>query len=246
MTANPIPRLAGMLLLLSAATAAAQSASPKALATYGPNLSYYRVGFNEFVPADSGLTFSDAFLVANTFSRYPTSDSVAPFVAVPHLPSGALVTAVEFDWCDTNDGNDATFNVSSTASTGENVSPLATTSSTGSTGCASSVAELSTPFAVDNNSTQLVLTAVVPATDGTISISGAIVRYQLQVSPAPATATFNDVPTSHPFFQYIEALAASGITGGCLASPPMYCPDAPLTRGQMAVFLAKGLGLSFP
>lgn len=65
----------------------------------------------------------------------------------------------------------------------------------------------------------------------------------LAVSQAPATPTFNDVPTSHPFFQFIEALKASGITGGCQASPPLYCPDAPLTRGQMAVFLAKALGL---
>ena len=65
----------------------------------------------------------------------------------------------------------------------------------------------------------------------------------LPVSPAPATATFNDVPTSHPFFQFIEALHASGITGGCQAAPPLYCPDNPVTRGQMAVFLAKALGL---
>jgi hypothetical protein len=64
------------------------------------------------------------------------------------------------------------------------------------------------------------------------------------VSPAPATATFTDVPTDHLFFQYIEALAASGITGGC--GPGIYCPDAPLTRGQMAVFLAKALGLHWP
>lgn len=66
------------------------------------------------------------------------------------------------------------------------------------------------------------------------------------VSPAPATADFNDVPTTHPFFQFIEALKASGITGGCQASPPLYCPDAPLTRGQMAVFLSKALGLHWP
>jgi hypothetical protein len=25
-----------------------------------------------------------------------------------------------------------------------------------------------------------------------------------------------------------------------------YCPDQPVTRGQMAVFLAKALGLHFP
>lgn len=65
----------------------------------------------------------------------------------------------------------------------------------------------------------------------------------LPVSPAPPTASFNDVPTSHPFFQYIEALYASGITAGCQAGPPLYCPAAALTRGQMAVFLAKALGL---
>lgn len=70
------------------------------------------------------------------------------------------------------------------------------------------------------------------------------VSWVRQVSPAPATATFNDVPTSHPFFQFVEALSKSGITGGCGAGN--YCPNQPLTRGQMAVFLAKGLGLSWP
>lgn len=65
----------------------------------------------------------------------------------------------------------------------------------------------------------------------------------LPVSAAPGSATFNDVPISHPFFQFIEALKASGITGGCQASPPLYCPDNPVTRGQMAVFIAKALGL---
>jgi len=65
----------------------------------------------------------------------------------------------------------------------------------------------------------------------------------LEVSAAPATASFNDVPTNHPFFKFIEALKASGITAGCSAAPPLYCPDAPLTRGQMAVFLSIALGL---
>ncbi|MEP6994648.1 MAG: S-layer homology domain-containing protein [Acidobacteriota bacterium] len=65
-----------------------------------------------------------------------------------------------------------------------------------------------------------------------------------QVSPAPAVASFDDVPTDHPFFQFVEALAKSGITGGC--GNGNYCPDQPLTRGQMAVFLAKALGLQWP
>ena len=70
------------------------------------------------------------------------------------------------------------------------------------------------------------------------------VWWRRSVSPAPGSPTFNDVPTNHPFFQFIEALAASGITGGC--GPGIYCPDNPVTRGQMAVFLAKALGLHWP
>jgi len=61
------------------------------------------------------------------------------------------------------------------------------------------------------------------------------------VSPPPATPTFNDVPANHPFFQYVEALAASGITGGCGGGN--YCPNTPVTRAQVAAFLAKALGL---
>lgn len=57
--------------------------------------------------------------------------------------------------------------------------------------------------------------------------------------------TFLDVPVSHPFFRFICALQAAGITTGCSNSPPLYCPDDPVTRGQMAVFLSKALGLHF-
>jgi len=57
------------------------------------------------------------------------------------------------------------------------------------------------------------------------------------VSPAPVSPTFNDVPPSDPAFQYVEALAASGITGGCGGGN--YCPNSPVTRRQMAVFLTS-------
>ena len=64
------------------------------------------------------------------------------------------------------------------------------------------------------------------------------------VSPAPGIASFVDVPTTSPIFQFVEALKASGITAGCDATH--YCPNNPLTRGQMAVFLAAALGLHWP
>ena len=56
--------------------------------------------------------------------------------------------------------------------------------------------------------------------------------------PPPATGTvFTDVPASNPFAPWIENLAALGITGGCGSG--IYCPNNPVTRQQMAIFLLK-------
>jgi hypothetical protein len=57
-------------------------------------------------------------------------------------------------------------------------------------------------------------------------------------SPPPATgARFSDVPTNYWAAAWIEQLAADGITGGCGTN--LYCPEQPVTRAQMAVFLLK-------
>jgi hypothetical protein len=82
------------------------------------------------------------------------------------------------------------------------------------------------------------------ATNGTPDLVLRKVRagWKRQVSLAPLSATFpNDTPTTHPYFRFIEALAASGITAGC--APGFFCPNNPITRGEMAVFLAVALGL---
>ena len=76
------------------------------------------------------------------------------------------------------------------------------------------------------------------------SFAWAEIWWHRTVSPPPASADFGDVPTSSPQFQFIEALYQSGITAGCGGGN--YCPNSPLTRGQMAVFLAKALGLHWP
>ncbi|MGB5161229.1 MAG: S-layer homology domain-containing protein [Thermoanaerobaculia bacterium] len=72
----------------------------------------------------------------------------------------------------------------------------------------------------------------------------ATVWYKLQISPAPGSASFNDVPVGAQFFREIEALADSGITLGCTATN--FCPGAAVTRGQMAAFLARAFGLAWP
>lgn len=85
-------------------------------------------------------------------------------------------------------------------------------------------------------------------TDGSNRFSAVRLYYRLQVSPSPATATFLDVPggpLGHPFFRFIEALAAAGITSRCNPTGPLYCPDDFVTRGQMAVFISRALGLHF-
>jgi len=70
------------------------------------------------------------------------------------------------------------------------------------------------------------------------------VDWRRVVSPAPGTPTFTDVPADNIYYQFIEALAAAGITGGC--NPGLYCPDRSITRAEMAVFLSKALGLHWP
>jgi hypothetical protein len=51
---------------------------------------------------------------------------------------------------------------------------------------------------------------------------------------------FDDVGQNHPFFKYIQKLKELGITSGCSTSPALYCPDADVSRSQMAVFLIRG------
>lgn len=75
----------------------------------------------------------------------------------------------------------------------------------------------------------------------TVGLAGMILEYRLQVSPAPATATFADVPTNFTYFRTIEALAASGVTSGCGGGN--FCPNQFVTRGEMSKFLANALGL---
>jgi hypothetical protein len=58
--------------------------------------------------------------------------------------------------------------------------------------------------------------------------------------------TFADVPRSHWAWKYVESVYAHGITGGCATNPLRFCPDAPVTRAQVAVFLLRaGLGPSY-
>ncbi len=53
--------------------------------------------------------------------------------------------------------------------------------------------------------------------------------------------TFSDVPPSGFAWRYVESVAGAGVTAGCGATPAVYCPEAPVSRAQMAVFVLKSL-----
>jgi len=62
-------------------------------------------------------------------------------------------------------------------------------------------------------------------------------------APPACAGDFDDVPCPSLFADWIEDLYGRSITGGCSQSPPLYCPDNPNLRQQMAVFLVKTFGL---
>jgi hypothetical protein len=62
------------------------------------------------------------------------------------------------------------------------------------------------------------------------------------ITPSGSAGSFVDTSDS-PFAGDIAWLASTGITKGC--NPPTndrFCPDASVTRGQMAAFLHRALG----
>jgi hypothetical protein len=240
-------------------------ARPQRPLTYGTkNVSYIEVPANAFFPGNSSAAWTS--LDFGRGQRYGTSASL-DFVAPLRLPAGAQVVYLELDGNDNNAtaavygsltvcnfemtgctyhpvtgssiGNDCTVSgficsgVAATPGNGELINNTVDITADG--------------IFVDNFfNTYSLLAETNGATDGSVAIGGMIVGYILQVSPAPPTATFNDVPTTDGAFQFIEAFNAAGITSGCSVSPPLYCPDANVTRRQMAVFFAKALGLQFP
>jgi trimeric autotransporter adhesin len=51
--------------------------------------------------------------------------------------------------------------------------------------------------------------------------------------------SFSDVTTAYSLYRFVEALLHSGVTQGCTAST--YCPTNPVTRAQMAMFIARAM-----
>jgi DNA/RNA endonuclease G (NUC1) len=81
-------------------------------------------------------------------------------------------------------------------------------------------------YAVDANTTG-------SPRSGTINVEGQIFTIYQGIA-------FLDVPPSHPFYNEIGKLSARGVTLGCGGGN--YCPDAVVTRDQMAAFIMRARG----
>jgi len=87
-----------------------------------------------------------------------------------------------------------------------------------------------------------------PVANATRSQTAKIVASAANYNEPPAGQTFEDVPPSHPFYQWIQRLAARGIMGGytcggpgepCVNNRPYFRPNNLVTRGQSAKIVAN-------
>jgi hypothetical protein len=229
-------------LVVSGHAMAGPPETPKVWGT--TNTGHVTVPEWRFSPSSSTVAYTDFGNPARRYALAPFSF----FLASPSMPSGALLQNLEFDFCNSqpDGGSSILLLLYDATATNSGLSLLAQVTGAANQGCNAAFADLTgLNYTVDNAQHRLILEAVFgPNGDSTTSFSGAVVGYKLQVSPAPASPHFADVSVSDFGFQYIEALAASGVTTGC--GNGNFCPDAVVTRRQMAVFLAKALGLEWP
>ena len=160
------------------------------------------------------------------YGRYTTNGGA--LLAGVQVPQGALLVGFELDGCDTSTSGEMTAYLTRVFETSGLTLASVGTGGPAAPGCERFVVDVANPETVDNVENRYIVNVQNSTSDGSTSVRAIRVYYQLQVSPSPATPSFNDVPESDLAFQFIEAMAASGITAGCGGGN--YCPDAPLTR----------------
>ena len=206
------------------------------------------------IPAAAFAPYHDEPEWANDFNglgyRFRGGNASSRLWAPVLLPSGVEIQYLDLYYYDIDPANDIratliAFSGGTPFSGLPDFATLTTAESSSSAGYGYAVGQIAYTVnnyvAYDPAGAQLVVELYSPITNADLRFKAVDLWWMRQVSPAPATPTFNDVPPSDPAFQFIEALAASGITAGCGGGN--YCPDNPLTRRQMAVFLSKSLGL---
>ena len=234
-------RVLTVLLLASATAARAQEpVSGDGHPAWGQATTRVTIPALAMVP----LTATTAYGAFNT-SRSCDGGAACGFTAPLQLPTGAVLQRIDLEGCDLSTSDNIGFSFYHCDLFPNGGCLLLAQQFTGTPqvpGCGEFGADVN--VTVDNSAKTYQLIVAINGTGNDVYLRAVRATYALQVSPPPAAATFGDVPPQHGFFRFVEALAASGITGGCGSGN--FCPDQPVTRGQMAVFLASALGLHWP
>jgi hypothetical protein len=213
--------------------------------------SWTRLGATEFDPDNSSTTYTSTWFpegLVYSYQRYVTG-GYAHLIGFGHVPGGSNVDGVNINYCETNSsGPFASITWYFCDPNGGCTTPAFASYDFGffGTGC-HDVAISGLTATMNNADNELLVDVKFAHSDGSESIASAGLAYNLQISAPPGVATFSDVPTNDGAFPFVEALVKAGVTVGCDAGPPArYCPDDPVTRRQMAVFISKALGLDWP
>jgi len=192
---------------------------------------------------------------ADGYIRQMGPETDCYFEAQLNLPTGAHVGGVSFYVYDTSPGSNWSFAIFGYEVAGSSsYEPYRKTFATGTRVYSGgytyfhmlpdfTIRKLA-DFNGDGHNSVVAYTLRAESLDGAgsqLRLWGAVVLWELQVSPGPATPTFSDVSTNHWAFSHIEALADSGISAGC--GNGKFCPGSTVSRAEMAVFLSKALGL---
>jgi hypothetical protein len=250
----------GLILALATASAAAQEARaamnattlsersvrPGAAEEFGAERTIWIVQSSGFQPYQSNVSVD--YIGSGYRSLTGGGGGAVLAEASIQLPSGTLLERIELEACDESAGAQVQMNLLECGDSPSSNCNIAATVSTGGAatpGCDYFGVNLAIPIQVDNFEGNYYLSISDSNQLDTTRYRSARVYYRRQVSSGPLVATFpNDVPTNHPYFRFVEALADAGITAGC--APNTFCVNSPITRGEMAVFLAAALGLHFP
>ena len=245
---NVNPRTLGALafvfpmVLAASAQAEIPNAATRPAPTYGTaDMSIYTVNAFDLEPA----AFSVEMGITTPLLRFvfDSPGSNAPLYSGLRLPSGAILDFIDISGCDTDAAENIIAGVYACADPAGNCTQSGLSAGTvGSPGCVSASAPLGGDTV--NNAANTYYLQVQMGQGLSNTLRSVKIYYRLQVSPDPAIQSFTDVPVSHPFHRFVEALYDAGITAGY--PDGRFGVDDPITRGQMAVFLSLALGLHWP
>ncbi len=249
-------------LVFGASLAAAQDAESRAVErrTDGPrsiaaesygitNTDYMTVTAAEFRPIHPSYLYLIDF--SNLMMTNTGGGNI--FIAPVSMPSGALVIGLELAGCDLFTGDNmqvALGRVEEPNGLFENMAEVFTdgTASSPGDGCNFWLdASVVTPTIDNFTYSYYVLVAfgiLTPPYTPDLKLRAVRLYWKRQVQPSDGTPAFGDVPIGNAYRQYVEAAAALGILSPC--APGFFCPDNPVTRAQLALALAKALGLDYP